>query len=922
MDLRTLATPSTAARANVRLIGQGPGPAFAGYEVPLADIDIRLSAALSLSGYATKLTWAELAAVTGTPGAFAIIPLHAGTHTDPVTGATVQNTGVYKWSTSPAGWERKFDTQALAAQQVLLDPGFVLVAGDLALGVASKIGVVSTNIAPIVALAGVIANINILAPISAAIVTVSGIAAAVSTVSANAAAVGAVATDLGLGASSLILQAINAASAVIAAASTYLVPTYADDISTGARGATGSNVLTIVTDLAISAGSIANLINGSATNDDTNGVRFATGQDVTAKRLVSVTTNGKRVSKLVGKLKFKQSTNAAYGTYQPRVRDMFGSWSNHGSTVAIGGATEYEVDLNALAKTGITGFELVGTAGVTPSNAVRMQELEIQSVDAPRKGVLIAPASDGLPGDAFVNGDLPDLAPVAKPKYYSPASQGGIACNYEYWFDNPVGVDVLKNRRGPLGHFDYSAGTYGKPTRTARGHRFQKQMITASWAGVREIMILKRCAINTPINETEASTGVSGNPFYLKGQAYRGGAGGQTIKALSPFNTLMPLFGSTSGTVTQNASFLNTGGWVLLFITLAADFTGTISLGGDIDDGATATNRVSDGEIALIKTWPAALASDADRLAEADWVCRELAFSRGIRLRGQECRRKRDIVTMIGESQMAGQALVSDRPKQIREMASIPHVLIHSHERADGNFTRCPAPFVAGSSNRNHLLDPSPTAGLDGRQAGPEWKLAIRHYLSTNPIPLGIEHGGAPSSILGGNTGLSWLASTAPGTGLLYFHLARLYESWRWYLENDEAPVMVSLAWGQGWNNCNLAAPSDYQTSYDAYYEAMIAAWLLYTGQSAIRQIIYGMPPLPGANTTHDPAKFAIVKQKLVDVAAADPANRVFLAAPTIGATDMWAMQYAYQLDLLHYGSAILDYQGDGTYSNTVFSAS
>ncbi|APZ98076.1 hypothetical protein BWQ93_05965 [Sphingopyxis sp. QXT-31] len=193
----------------------------------LGDIDMKLSAALSLSGYSTKETWPELAAVTGTPNAWAIVPLHAGTHTDPVTGATVQNTGVYKWNVTPPGWKRMFDTQALAAELVLAeidatlsDAGFLLVAADLALGVTSKIGTVSTNIAAITAVAANAANINTLAPIAAAISTLAGISVAVSTAATNADAIVDVATDLNLGASSLILQAIDAATAAIAAAAT------------------------------------------------------------------------------------------------------------------------------------------------------------------------------------------------------------------------------------------------------------------------------------------------------------------------------------------------------------------------------------------------------------------------------------------------------------------------------------------------------------------------------------------------------------------------------------------------------------------------------------------------------------------------------------------------------------------------------
>lgn len=711
------------------------------------------------------------------------------------------------------------------------------------------------------------------------------------------------------------------ADAIVAAAATVRVPTYLDDISTGNRGAGGTNVLTITTGLTISAGSIANLINGSATNDDTNGVRFATGQDVTNKAFVTVTINRVHASKLVGKLKIKQSGTQSYGTYQPRVQDAYGTWSNHGSTVVLGGSTEYEIDLNALADVGIIGFELLGTTGTTPANTNRVNELEIQSVNGPRKDVTVAPRTSGLPGDRIVNGPFPNLAAEAVSKFNSPALAGGVACNYEWWFDNPVGVDVAQNRRGSTGHFDYSAGTYGTPTRTRAGLRFNQQMITASVSGVRELMILKRCAKNMANTKNEISSGVAGNPIQFRGASYRDG---NTVKVMAPNGALMPVFSQISGSYQINAFFLNRGGWVLMFVTLAADFTGTLSLGGDIDEGVTVTNRADEFEIACMKAWPSALPNDAARLAEADWVCRELAFSRGIRVRGAECTRKRDIIAMLGESQMAGEALVSVRPKQIREMASVPHVLIQAHERADGNYALFPAPFVAGSSNRAHALDTSPSVSpvdYDGRRAGPEWKVAINHYLASKPVPLGILHGGATSSMLGGATGLSWLASTPPSTGLLWFSLTRLYDMWTWLLEHDEAPVMVSFAWSQGWNNIQNASPSDYQDSYDVYYEAMIAAWLLYTGLPAIRQIIIQMPDKPAGNTAHDATKQATVKAKLQAIVDADPTNRVIVNPPTIPSNDAWGQSRGFLGDNLHYTAPLLDYHGDAISANTPFSA-
>lgn len=707
------------------------------------------------------------------------------------------------------------------------------------------------------------------------------------------------------------LESASSAALVLAGAGFNYTPTYLTSISTGSR----ASLLTITTGLAISVGAITNLINGSATNDDANGVRFASTQAVAGKALFTIVVNAIRYSGLFNQIKIKQSTNAAYGTYQIRLRTMDGAWEDHGSPVAVGGATEYTIDIPSISMDGYTGVELLGTSGTTPLNTIRMLEVELRAIEGPRNHVLPSPATPGLPGDRIVNGAFPDLAPVAQPRYNSPAAQGAVASNYEYWFDDAD--DIIRNRRGPLGWFDYSAGTYGKPSKTPKGRRFNKQMITSSWAGVRELMILKRCIIDMPINENEIATGVAGNPLYLKSSSYRDG---MTVKALYPNGALGPVFSQTSGTVQINARYLNRGGWVLLFITLAADFTGTISLGGDINDGATATNRATECEIACIKTWPSALPDDAARLAEADWVCRELAYTRDIRVRGDECKFKRDIITMAGESQMGGQALMSDRPKQIREMASLPNILVHSHERADQPYAIIPAPFVAGATSRMLPFDTTPTVGYDGRQAGPEWKVAINHHLGKKPVPLGILHGGANSSMLGGSSALSWLGTQPPSTGLLYFHLTRIYDMWRWYLENDIAPNMIAFAWSQGWNNSNLAAPADYYNDYDIYYEDMIAKWLLYTGKTSIRQAIVQLPPLPAGNVTHDPAKFATVQTKLQALVTADTTNRFIIAAPTIPSNDAWGMSRNYQSDLLHYNAPLLDYQGDTIYAGITWS--
>lgn len=59
-------------------------------------------------GRVDQSTWAGLAAIAGERAGQAamVVGPDAGTHTDPVVGGTVANTGIYYWSTAPAGWRR------------------------------------------------------------------------------------------------------------------------------------------------------------------------------------------------------------------------------------------------------------------------------------------------------------------------------------------------------------------------------------------------------------------------------------------------------------------------------------------------------------------------------------------------------------------------------------------------------------------------------------------------------------------------------------------------------------------------------------------------------------------------------------------------------------------------------------------------
>lgn len=71
----------------------------------------------------TVPTWAALAAIAGgRVGRRGLVPTSdAGTHTDPVVGGTVPNSGTYSWSASPAGWRRVDAYQDVAAVAAKVD---------------------------------------------------------------------------------------------------------------------------------------------------------------------------------------------------------------------------------------------------------------------------------------------------------------------------------------------------------------------------------------------------------------------------------------------------------------------------------------------------------------------------------------------------------------------------------------------------------------------------------------------------------------------------------------------------------------------------------------------------------------------------------------------------------------------------------
>jgi hypothetical protein len=88
-------------------------------------------------------TWQTLASLpapsTGQYSGAIVLDTDTGTHTDPVVGGTVANGGIYRYSASPAGWQRVANSTAAAvAAQVQQATAAAAAAGNASLGTLSR----------------------------------------------------------------------------------------------------------------------------------------------------------------------------------------------------------------------------------------------------------------------------------------------------------------------------------------------------------------------------------------------------------------------------------------------------------------------------------------------------------------------------------------------------------------------------------------------------------------------------------------------------------------------------------------------------------------------------------------------------------------------------------------------------------------
>ncbi|MGB3846032.1 MAG: hypothetical protein WA940_09200 [Sphingopyxis sp.] len=766
-------------------------------------------------------------------------------------------------------------------------------------------------------------NINTVAARDAAIATVAARDAAIGTVAARDADIGTVAArdaDIATVVANIadIQAAPGAAADAVAAASSLYVPSYGHAFSTGDRttsmlAAGGS----FTTDLTSAGGTIDNLIDGSVTNDNTGGIAF-NGQDVTGKVYFQwIAPLGEAL--LCSQFKIKNSGATSYANGKPQRLRFDGTWEDAGTATAVGGATEVLITVTSADTGGYAGFRLLGTSG-TMSGSGRMLEVEFKLADGSKKGLARLP-SGGSDGDTL--GKTGPNSYGWRARYGNIPIHAGVNRMALFMMDDDRDGGLIRNRLADQHHFDFRTdrGTYGPaPKKSARGWLFKKNMVRSheNITGMRTIAVLMRKARN---NSTlyEISTTIGGEPMYLRGSDFRAGT---TIRVVAPNGEVMPVFGDTSGSNTAGATFLNRGFWHLAFIeTGAALLAGRLGLGGDPDLTSDATHAAL-AEFAYLSVFDGQL-SNAMCKAEADWLCPIMKRERDITIRVEECTRMVDLLLMWGQSNIGGDAVVWQWPRQLLEMVSIPSVLIQSANRKDRPFMTFPAPYSASTtslmSSPNPVFNNPPNANYaqhDGRKAGPDWQIARLAAMASRPRQLVINKVGADGTILaapseGGGGSTSWHPLTAWNTGTLGHALTRLYETWQWLLDQGIGFDMVAFWWGQGETTVGDPGKTVQTANWGDDYTDMNAACVTYTaGMWPQRKLITRLREWE-TGCVGDPTLTAQLRSIQDGLAAADPTNIKIISADG-SETDAWGRTVGYHFEgngtsKLHYNGALLD---------------
>ncbi len=564
-------------------------------------------------------------------------------------------------------------------------------------------------------------------------------------------------------------QAIVAAEAIQPQA-----PSYVNEFGTGDRVTSLTTFgARIWSDIVPSSGALTNLFNGNLTANLTHAVNWGVGVDITNKDLVGVQWK-KGLQRRVTRVRIKNSGAQSYGNGHVMGLRFDGVWENiTAAPVAFGGAAERVIDISANI-IAYYGYKLRGTDGLTAAGWMLEVEFEIargvldglyQMPYTTDRGKVVAQKSS-IVGDTV----------MAEPFDYFRTIPAGHTPLFEYLYDGKDSDNVVKDYGPSERHIslaDVYAAYGGNFTWTKKGLLLTGAILpTVSITGYRTLVLVMQPE-REDTGKIQLATSATTGQMYIRGSDFNGtntwhtGHGGEAVKLMLGDRS------GTGGVNGTNATALNRGDAILVFVENPGALTSQISLGGSIT--AVTTNRATKMTCIYMAGY-ASVFNDAERTFYRTGLSRVLARTRGIILD------PRDADSYVLASYHISQSNGGN--------ASIPLSGLSADRLAKGSYTPSTWILSAGRINEPYMVRPQQYRL--GFNSVPNWAAALGYELG-----MAVAHEEAfqsvrrdlavckvapgSASVAGSGGALDWNVATALGTGLRGFGYARLWDMQAWF---------------------------------------------------------------------------------------------------------------------------------------------
>lgn len=564
-------------------------------------------------------------------------------------------------------------------------------------------------------------------------------------------------------------QAIAAAEAIQPQA-----PSYANEFGTGDR-VVGLTTLgaRIWSDVVPAGGALSNLFNGNLTASTAHAVNWGVGVDITDKDLIGVQWK-KGLQRRVTRIRIRNSGAQSYGMGHVMGLRFDGVWENiTAAPVSFGGAADRIIDITANI-IAYYGYKLRGTEGATAAGW--MLEIDFEIARGVLDGLYQMPSTTDRGKTVTQKGNIPGDTVMAEPIDYFRTVPAGHTPLFEYLFDGKDSDNVVKDYGPSERHIslgDVYAAYGGAFTWTKKGLLLTGAILpTVSITGYRTLVLVLQPE-REDTGKLQLATSATTGQMFIRGSDFNGtnamhtGHGGEAVKVMLGDRS------GTGGVSGTNATALNRGDAILVFIENPGALTSQICLGGPVT--VVTTNRATK-MTAIYMAGYASVFTDAERTFVRDGLRRALGRSRGVILD------PRDADSYVLASYHISQSNGGN--------ASIPLSGLSADRLSKASYTPSTWILSAGRINEPYMVRPQQYrlgfnsvpnwAAALGYEAG----MAVAHEEAFQSVRRDLaicKVAPGSASVAGTGTNLDWNVATTLGVGLRGFGYARLWDMQAWF---------------------------------------------------------------------------------------------------------------------------------------------